>query len=186
MSTEGLQEAIATTRGVLSGVQAGQLGASTPCESWKVSDIINHVVGGQYFFAAMMRGEQPQGEAPDFAAGDYLSAYDEGSAACLAAFQADGAMERVVTLPFGQLPGSAFIGLATTDTLTHGWDIARATGQPSDLSPDLAANVLAGVRPVLNDSLRGEDGKAPFGPEQSAPDGASNADKLAAFLGRTV
>src|SRR3954451_21442976 len=105
MSTEGLQEAIATTRGVLSGVRADQLDTSTPCASWKVSDIINHVVGGQYFFAAAMTGDQPQGDAPDFAAGDYVAAFDQGAAACVAAFEADGAMERTVTLPFGQMPG---------------------------------------------------------------------------------
>jgi hypothetical protein len=64
--------------------------------------------------------------------------------------------------------------------------VAKATGQPTDLSPDLAAGVLSAVRGVISDDRRGDDGKAPFGPEQAAPDGASNADKLAAFLGRQV
>jgi uncharacterized protein (TIGR03086 family) len=186
MSTDGLKEAIATTRGVLSEVRPDQLETSTPCASWKVSDIINHVVGGQYFFAAAMTGEQPQGDPPDFAGGDYLGAFDAGAAACVAAFEADGAMERTVTLPFGQMPGSAFLGIATTDTLTHGWDVARATGQSTDLAPALSADVLAGIRQVVGPGFRGEDGKAPFGPEQQAPAGASNADQLAAFLGRSV
>ena len=184
MTTAGLREAIETTRGVLSRVQADQLDLPTPCASWKVSDVINHVVGGQFFFAAAVNGEQPGGDAPDFADGDFVAAFDEGAAACVAAFESEGAMERIVSLPFGDMPGSAFIGLATTDTLTHGWDIAKATGQDTDLSPELAAGVLQGVRPVLSTSVRGEDGKAPFGPEQAAPEGASNADKLAAFLGR--
>ena len=103
-----------------------------------------------------------------------------------AAFESDGAMERIVKLPFGDLPGSMLVGLATTDTLTHGWDLAKATGQPTDLSPDLASSVLASVRRQIADSFRGDDGKAPFGPQQAAPDGASNADMLAAFLGRAV
>jgi hypothetical protein len=30
------------------------------------------------------------------------------------------------------------------------------------------------------------DAKMPFGPEQTAPDGATAADKLAAFLGRKI
>ena len=186
MSTEGLREAIATTRGVLSHVQTDQLVTPTPCASWRVSDVINHIVGGQYFFAAALTGEPSAGEPPDFSAGDFVSTFDEASAACVAAFESDGAMERIVKLPFGDLPGSMFLGLATTDTLTHGWDVAKATGQPTNLAPDLAANVLSAIGPVLSDDLRGEDGKAPFGPEQAAPDGASNADKLAAFLGRHV
>ena len=182
--TDGLREAIATTRGVLSRVQAEQLDLPTPSASWKVSDVINHIVGGQYFFAAAVKGERPDSEPPDFSAGDFVSTFDDASAACVDAFESDGAMERIVKLPFGDLPGSMFLGLATTDTLTHAWDVAKATGQPTDLSPDLAASVLSTVRPVLADNLRGEDGTAPFGPEQAASDGATNADMLAAFLGR--
>src|SRR5262245_30796714 len=86
MSTAGLQQAIASTRGVLSQVQADQLKASTPCASWTVGDVINHVVGGQAFFAAAMRGEQPAGQPPDFAAGDFLASYDDATGACVAAF----------------------------------------------------------------------------------------------------
>ena len=184
MSTDGLREAISTTREVLSRVQPDQLDLPTPCASWKVSDVINHVVGGHYFFAAALSGERLDSERPNFSAGDFVSTFDDASAACIAAFESDGAMERVIKLPFGDLPGSMVLGLATTDTFTHGWDLAKATGQPTDLSPDLAASVLASVRPVLGDGVRGDDGKAPFGPEQAAPDGASNADMLAAFLGR--
>ena len=184
MSTDDLARAFTVTRGVLARVTEDQLDLPTPCASWKVSDVINHVVGGQFFFAGAVNGEPARDEAPDFASGDFVAAFDEGAAACVAAFESEGAMERIVSLPFGDMPGSAFIGLATTDTLTHGWDIAKATGQTTDLSPELAAGVLQGVRPVLSTGLRGEDGKAPFGPERSAPEGASNADKLAAFLGR--
>jgi hypothetical protein len=34
--------------------------------------------------------------------------------------------------------------------------------------------------------MRGEDGVAMFGPKREAPEGASTADQLAAFLGREV
>ena len=75
---------------------------------------------------------------------------------------------------------------ATTDTFTHGWDLARALGQSTDLAPDLAAGLLAGAKMAIPPSFRGEEGKAAFGAEQTAPDGACAADQLAAFLGRTV
>ena len=187
MSTAPLEQAIAATRSVLTGVRPDQLAAGTPCQSWKVSDLINHIVGGQHFFAAAANGEPPAGgDAPDFSAGDYLAAFDQGTAASLAAFSADGAMERIMHLPFGDMPGSAFVGIAATDTFTHGWDLATATGQSTDLAPDLAAGLLVGARAAISDSFRGPDGKAPFGALQEAPAGSSNADQLAAFLGRTV
>ena len=88
--------------------------------------------------------------------------FERGSAAAVAAFDAPGAMERTMHLPFGDLPGVVFVRIAATDTFIHGWDLAKATGQPADLDPELAAELLASARPFLSDSLRGPDGKASF------------------------
>jgi uncharacterized protein (TIGR03086 family) len=186
MSVAPLEQAMQSTRAVLGNIDRTDLDRSTPCASWKVSDVVNHIVGGQFFFATAASGGQPSGEQKDYAAGDFLAEYDKGCTATLAAFNADGAMERIVHLPFGDMPGAIFVGIASTDTFVHGWDLARATGQPTDLEPELAASLLATVGPLLPETARGEDGKAAFAPEQTAPDGASNADRLAAFLGRTV
>jgi uncharacterized protein (TIGR03086 family) len=185
VSTAPLDQAVTTARSIIANVKPDQLDAQSPCASWKVADVINHVIGGHHFFAATISGEPARGEAPNFAAGDYLAAFDAASNASRGAFQAEGAMERMITLPFGTMPGSAVVGLLATDTLTHAWDIAKATGQPTDLAPELAAGLLGGVRGAIQDAFRGEDGKAPFGPEREAPEGATNADRLAAFLGRT-
>jgi uncharacterized protein (TIGR03086 family) len=185
MSTAPLEAAVRTTRTILAGVRPEQLDMPTPCASWKVSDVINHVVGGQHFFTAGVTGQPPTGSG-DFASGDYVAAFDAAAANCLAAFQADGAMAKELDLPFGRMSGEAFAGIAATDTFVHGWDLAKATGQPTDLAPDLAAGLLAGAQQFIQPSFRGEDGKAPFTAEQSAPAGASNADRLAAFLGRTI
>ena len=100
------------------------------------------------------------------------------------AFGRTGALEKMITLPFGTLPGAAYLGIATTDAFTHGWDLARATGQSTDLDPALAAQLLEGSRAFIQPAFRGDDGKAPFGAEQPAPPNATNADALAAFLGR--
>jgi len=186
MSTQPLQQAVTSTRAVLAGVSRDQLDSPTPCKSWTVGQLVDHIVSGQFFFATIARGEQLSGEPSKFADGDFLSAFDEGSAACMAAFAAEGAMERTMHLPFGDMPGAAFVGLAAADTFTHGWDLAKATGQATDLDPGLASALLAGAKQRIQPTFRGPDGKAPFGPEQDAPAGASNADQLAAFLGRTV
>ena len=77
------------------------------------------------------------------------------------------------------------MGLATTDTFQHAWDLAKATGQDSDLAPELATALLSQAQQSISDAFRGPEG-APFGAEQECGDGASNADQLAAFLGRTV
>jgi len=185
MSTEPLEQAIATTRGVLTGVSKEQLGDATPCAQWKVSDLINHIVGGQYFFEAGAIGQPPAGGETDYSAGDFVAAFDEAAQHSVAAFRADGVMEKTLTLPFGQMPGAAFCAIAATDTFTHGWDLAKATGQDTTLNDELAAQLLTGAKMFIQPAFRSPEGN-PFGPEEQAPEGASNADQLAAFLGRKV
>lgn len=185
----GLEQAFATTRSVLENVKADQMGDPTPCASWKVRDLVNHIVGGSQWFGTSMAagGADDDGSnLPDFTDQDYLAIYDDGAEKSVAAFDADGAMEQIVKLPFGEFPGAVFLGLATTDVLVHGWDLAKATGQSTDLSPELSSQLLEANRGAIPDEFRGPDGKAPFGPEQQAPAGACATDQLAAYLGRTV
>jgi uncharacterized protein (TIGR03086 family) len=185
MATEGFEQAVGVASGVLANVEPNQLDDPTPCASWKVRDLVNHLVGGSYFFAAATNGEAFGGDAPDFASGDYRAAYEDGSNQAIAAFAAPGALERIVKVPFGEFPGVAWMGLATTDTFTHAWDLAKSTGQSTDLAPQLAEQLLGLARQAISDDIRGDE-PMPFGAEKSCPDGASAADRLAAFLGRTV
>lgn len=184
MSIQPLQQAHSVARSVLAGVTAEQMSLPTPCASWDVAGLVNHMVGGQHFFAAGMNGEAP-GEASDFAAGDFVASFDEGAAVCAAAFGAEGAMEKIASLPFGDMPGQAFMGLAMTDTFQHAWDLAKATGQSTDLAPEMASMLLQAAKGSIQDNFRGPEG-APFGTEAACPDGACAADQLAAFLGREV
>lgn len=187
MSTSPLQQAIAATRGVLVNVNADQMQNATPCASWDVAGVINHVVGAQHFFVAGMKGQPPTGGDTNWAEGDFVAAFDEAAATAVACFEEDGALEKMVAMPFGEMPGAAVMGLAINDTFTHGWDLAKATGQSTDLAPELAAGILAQVRQMIQPGFRAEeDGSGPFLAEQQSADGASNADQLAAFLGRTV
>jgi len=189
MSTQGLEQAFASTRSVLENVKPDQMDDGTPCESWKVRDVVNHIVAGSQWFGSTMdagESDNPGSDPPDFTQQDYMAIFDDGVKKSVAAFGKPGALEKNVKLPFGEFPGAAFLGLATSDAFTHGWDLAKATGQNTDLNPELAARLLDGVKASIPDQFRGPDGKAPFGPAMDAPAGASNADQLAAFLGRTV
>jgi uncharacterized protein (TIGR03086 family) len=185
MSAEMLEKAFASSAGVLAQVQSGDLDKATPCASWKVRDLINHMVGGTYFFAVTAEtGLAPTGDTgTDFTAGDVVATYKEGAARAIAAFRADGAMEKVMKLPFGEFPGAMFINIATTDAFAHGWDLAKALGAPTDLDGELAAQLLASG--MIPDAFRGADGQAPFGPKVDVAESAPAADRLAGYLGRT-
>jgi uncharacterized protein (TIGR03086 family) len=185
MTTETLERAFASTRQVLGNVRPDQLSDPSPCQSWTVREVINHVIGGAFWFAGSVNeGKAPPIPDTDFTSGDMGATYDDGIKQSVAAFDAPGAMEKMIELPFGTFPGAFFINLATTDAFTHGWDLAKATGQSTDLDPEVATQLLEGARAFIQPAFRGEDGKAPFGPEQQPPPNATAADKLAAFLGR--
>jgi uncharacterized protein (TIGR03086 family) len=189
MATQQLEQAIDAARKVMQNVTADQMDEPTPCASWKVKDLVNHLVGGTNWFGKSMdAGESKEdGLDADFSTQDYMSLFDQGAKETIAAFSKDGALQKNVKLPFGEFPGAAFMGLATTDVFTHAWDLAKATGQDTNLNPELAGQILEQAKASIPEQFRGtEEQHMPFGPEQQAPAGASNADQLAAFLGRKV
>jgi uncharacterized protein (TIGR03086 family) len=183
--TAVLDRAFASTRAVLAEVQPGQLEARTPCALWDVRALINHFIGTARWAAASVSGTE-QAADEDHAVGDFVARYDESIQAALAAFGAEGALEATLALPIGEFSGAALMNLAASDQFTHGWDLARAIGHPTDLDPELAAELLAWARTATPDALRGPEGQGLFGPIVEPPAGADPAARLAAFLGRPV
>jgi uncharacterized protein (TIGR03086 family) len=163
---------------VLANVTADQLDQSSPCADWNVKAVIDHVIGGNQW-VQQLAGLEP------VALGDGLVAAHAASAAgAQSVFAAPDGLTRTFELPFGAFPGTAFIGLRTTDLLTHAWDVAKATGQATDLDPEVATLALEASRQRIAPAFRGPG--RPFGEEQPCPDGRTVADQLAAFLGRHV
>jgi uncharacterized protein (TIGR03086 family) len=187
LTPDSLARAFTCTRAIVGDVKSEKLESPTPCLSWCVRDVVNHLVAGSFWFAgAMSTGTAPRFGDDDFCAGDYLAAYDEGIGLALAAFRTPGALDQTLTLHFGTMPARAFLVLATNDVFAHGWDIARALGMSTDLDPELAEELLPPVMAWIQPANRGGDTEMPFGPARIAPAGAPPADQLAAFLGRRV
>ncbi len=188
MDADSFARAVRSSRPVLVAVLPEQLDDPTPCASWKVRDLINHMVQAPDFAATVASTHDfsnHRGDDVDHASGDYLAAYNAATNRALDAFRAEGAFEGSVKMPFGELPAAAFATIATGDAFVHGWDLATATGQAAGtLDPALAEELLVEVVPLLPDDLRGADGAAPFGPRVEVADDALAADKLAGFLGR--
>jgi uncharacterized protein (TIGR03086 family) len=163
---------------VLANIRSDQLGDPSPCTDWTVKALIDHVIVGNNRVVLLAGGDPLP--APD----DLSVAHAQTAAAAQAIFASAEGLTRLYELPIGTLPGSVFISLRTTDALAHAWDLARATGQPTGLDPELAAEMLSMARTLLTPELRGS-GK-PFRQEQPCPPGRPVADQLAAFLGRAV
>ena len=108
-----------------------------------MKEVEDHIVGGNRFAVALLDGattDQAMAAARTgrFEGEPVLERYDETAAAQLAAFEADGALDRIVHHPAGDMPGATFIGFRARDLLLHGWDLARSTGGDESLPDDLA------------------------------------------------
>ena len=73
MVTENLARAFASTRSVLDNVKTDQLDDPTPCKSWTVRALINHIVGGaQWFGATTEAGESAEPSEHDWTEGQMV------------------------------------------------------------------------------------------------------------------
>jgi uncharacterized protein (TIGR03086 family) len=154
----------------------------TPCTEWDVGTVINHIVNAQLRVAAMLSG-QPGPESGDAVLGPDPSADFRSSFAVLSAvFDEPGFLERRVPTPFGDAPGAQLVALRVAELTLHAWDLAAATGQSRAFDSGLVAfaSAVMHAQPIPRAS------GAPFGPQQTVPAIATDADLLAAFAGRTV
>jgi uncharacterized protein (TIGR03086 family) len=171
------QEAFA---GVLARVNPDQLGAPTPCTEWTIGDLIDHVIGGNERVGLWAANRTEPQARPE----DAVAAHRASALAAQNVFARPDGMTAMYKLPFGEVPGQVFVGMRTSDVLTHAWDLAFATNQSTDLDPELAAEQLVAVRAFVRPEFRGPG--RPFGHEQSCSGDRAPADQLAAFLGRKV
>jgi uncharacterized protein (TIGR03086 family) len=93
-------------------------------------------------------------------------------------------LDSIYTAPFGTGPGAVLAHVRIVELLAHGWDLARATGQPADFPEDVAGRALGGARRALAERPLGPG--APFAVEVPVPQDAPAVDRLAGFLGRPV
>lgn len=56
----------------------------------------------------------------------------------LEAWRGEGALDRTIHLPFGERPATWSVGQQVADLVVHGWDVAKATGQPEVSVPEEA------------------------------------------------
>ncbi|MGH3151702.1 MAG: TIGR03086 family metal-binding protein [Streptosporangiaceae bacterium] len=179
------QRAMAQTEIIVAAVGPGQLALATPCTEYDVRALLSHMVGGLTRIAVVGEGGDGLAVVPraDGVPDDgWLAAYRAATARTRAAWADDARLDAMVEVPWGKVSGRQALGGYVQEILTHGWDLAQAIGQPTELHPELATWVLAVAQRILPPERRG--GEVPFGPVVQAPPGAGPYTQLAAWLGR--
>jgi uncharacterized protein (TIGR03086 family) len=161
---------------------ASALTNPTPCDKWAVRDLLNHLVGGGYMFAAGLNGDALDGDPnADLIGDDHVAAYDGAIAAFSSALAGASDLSAEVTLPFATLPADVALRIAAADLLVHAWDLATATGQTFDPPVEFVESVTPFYAEFISPQLR-QGGL--FGAEVGAGADARPIDRLVALAGR--
>ena len=166
-----------------------ELGKPTPCPAYTLGDLVEHVGGLALAFTAA--ANKDRSEHNERAGAGDASRLDAGwrtriprDLANLAQAWRDPEAWAGMTRIAGSDSPAEVVGLVAADELVvHGWDVARATGQPYDPEPA----VLDAARSFLMmfaspDAPAGSD--VAFGPSRQVPDDAPLLDRVVALAGR--
>jgi uncharacterized protein (TIGR03086 family) len=171
---------------VVAHVTPDQAGHPTPCQSWDVNALANHLINGlDRFRATVVGGEVNWGRALPDVEGEWASVFHERADALMAAWAAVPDIEAKRPSPMGELSMSFLAGQQIAEIAQHTWDLAAATGQRDTLDDAIAAQALSWTRDALSPEFRGpEDSGKAFGEERPVASDAPMCDQLAAFFGR--
>ena len=177
-------KAMNATSTYLDGVQPEQWTNPTPCTEWNVKDIANHIIGENLWAAELLNGktiaEVGNRLDGDLAGNDPAGAYRASLHAATEASSAPGAMEATCHLSFGDYSGADYDGQLLVDTVVHGWDIAKATGQDTRLDAELVMACLP-IAEQLTSQFRSA---GVFGEDLPVSADANPQTKLLAMMGR--
>jgi len=151
-----------------------QLDVAGACGAWDVRTLLNHMLATQQYFVGSARGEDvapPSSEPPELLGDDPVADFERARSLSLEVFSDEAVRTRT---------GPA-LGIAFSDQLVHGWDLATATGQDATMPAGLAEAAYD----VIHGRFSAEQRPGVFEPEVPVPDGASAQDRLLAYTGRT-
>jgi len=163
----------APTLEVIRGIRDDQLTALTPCTEFDVRGLLDHL----RYWAPSLAGAGRK-EIVEPGTSDDL---EKALADLVEAWSAPAAWEGVTRLgePM-DLPASMIGGMVLGEVVVHGWDLAKATGQPVSWPDDVLQFLVSDVAGVAEQGRR----MGLFGPEVAVPAEARAIDRIVGLTGR--
>ena len=185
MSDHDLSAAATTMADLLRNVSDDQLTGPTPCPDYSLGDLVDHVGGLALAFTWAADKETPPGgsQAPSPDASRLTDDWRRRIPADLdklaAAWKQPDAWTGMTQAGGVDLPGEIAGLVALDELIVHGWDVARATGQPYDVDSKSLDAVESFVQGFSADGTPGM-----FGPRVPVPDTAPLLDRIVGMAGR--
>jgi uncharacterized protein (TIGR03086 family) len=180
--------AVGASVDLVARARPADLARPTPCADWTLHGLITHMAAQHHGFAAAAAGDGDLARwRPRRLGADPVADYRAAAETVLAAFAADGVLERQFPLPEiaagAFFPGRQAVSFHFVDYVVHAWDVARTLGLEVSFAPDLLEAALGVARAVPGGEYRLAPGAA-FAPAVAWPDG-SPLDEVVALLGRS-
>ncbi len=185
-----LQRATDQVAAVAAGVSDDQLDDPTPCTDTPVRVMVNHLLGLTVAFrdaAGKIEGpttSTPPGPVTDLLPDNWREVLRTQLDEVAQVWRDPQAWEGMTMAGGVRFPAEA-AGLVTLNEVqTHGWDLARATGQSYEVEDDLAEAVLPIVMPTGDEEADAAAREGMFAPPVPVPDDAPLFDRVLGFAGR--
>ncbi|MFD4986552.1 TIGR03086 family metal-binding protein [Streptomyces sp. NPDC058374] len=169
------------------GVTPDQYDDPTPCPAYSVRHLLGHLSGLSLAFrdAAMKHlggatDTDPTATRPDIG-DDWHAELTARLTELPAAWRSPGAWEGVTQAGGVTFPAAEAGVVALNELVVHGWDLARATGQP--YAPD-PAGLEVSYAMLSAAAESGEESAGLFGPPVPVAENASLLDRVVALSGR--
>jgi len=187
--TIDLEPAARQLADVVEHVQDSQLGDETPTGASTVGDLVDHVGGLAQAFTAAARKDlgvmTSTAPAPDakHLDPDWRSTIPAAVTALAQAWTDPSAWDGMTQAGGVTLPGAVAGRVALHEVVLHGWDLARATGQPyqpDEATLDACLGSLSEMYPPDAPDRR----QGIFGPPVDVPPDATPLDRIVGLSGR--
>ena len=182
MTQHNLEPAARRMAGLVAGVLDGGLDRPTPCERYTVGDLLDHIGGFALAFAAaaVKRPLQggPSGHASNLGT-EWRTSIPRDVMAVAEAWRDPDAWAGMTGAGGVDLPGEVAGVVALDELILHGWDLAKATGQPAAYDGAELEAVYAMVQ-----HFRATGAEGLFGPPVAVPDDAPLLDRILGVAGR--
>jgi uncharacterized protein (TIGR03086 family) len=178
------RRALVTAGEIVAAVRSADLDRPTPCGTWPLAGLLEHLVSENRGYAASALG------APAIVSiwysGDLQPdphrAFQDSMAWVTDAFAAPGVYEGSFEVrEFGYFPAPVAIGMHFVDVLVHGWDVAVSVGLPYRPEDELASSALA----IASGWPKTDERRRQYGRRVAVAAGASDFTRLLGLLGRS-
>ena len=188
MTQLDLGPAAQTIAELVRNVRDDQLTAPTPCTAYTVGDLLDHIGGLTVAFtmaaakATDSSGPPPPGDASRLA-DDWRTRIPTDLDALVTAWEDPDAWSGMTAAGGIEMPGEIAGMVAAEELVVHGWDLARATGQPYAPDPEAVRAAHGFLAQFSGPGHEADRGDA-YGPVVAVPDDAPELAQAIGMSGR--